>query len=61
VYRQLNTGDAFLSPFFEKLIGVDYVRRMIIDGKTAEEIKAVWQPDVVFFKQQRRKYLLYRE
>ena len=46
---------------FEKLIGVDYVRKMIIEGRTAEEIRAEWQPDVERFRQLRRKYLLYDE
>jgi len=60
-YRNLNTGDRFFNPFFEKLIGVDYVRKMIEQGKSADEIKAAWQDDVKKFKQQRKPYLLYRE
>lgn len=60
-YRNLNMGDRFFSPFFEKLIGVDYVRRMIEDGKDADEIKACWKDDVEKFKVQRRPYLLYEE
>ena len=60
-YRNLNIGESFFRPFFENLIGVDYVRRMIIQGKSADEIKAMWQDDVVKFKQQRKPYLLYGE
>ena len=60
-YRNLNMGDRFFTPFFEKLIGVDYVRKMIRDGKSAAEIKAVWKSDVEIFKKQRRPYLLYPE
>ena len=33
-YRNLNLGDHFFRSFFEKLIGVDYVRRMIEEGKS---------------------------
>lgn len=58
-YRNLNLGDPFFSPFFENLIGVDYVRKMIKEGKSADEIKAVWKNDVEKFKQQRKPYLLY--
>jgi uncharacterized protein YbbC (DUF1343 family) len=60
-YNNLNMGNHFFRPFFEKLIGVDYVRNMIIQGKTAQEIKAMWADDVEKFKQQRRPYLLYEE
>ena len=60
-YRNLNLDDYFFRPFFENLIGVDYVRRMIKQGKSADEIKAMWQNDVVKFKQQRKPYLLYEE
>jgi len=60
-YRNLNMGDRFFSPFFENLIGVDYVRKMIEQGKSAAEIKAMWQDDIVKFKRQRKPYLLYDE
>ena len=60
-YRNLNMGNEFFKPVFEKLIGVEYVRQMILDGCSAEEIKARWSDDVACFKEQRRKYLLYAE
>ena len=60
-YRNLNIDDHFFRSFFELLIGVDYVRRMIKQGKDANEIKAMWQDDVAKFKQQRKPYLLYAE
>lgn len=60
-YRNLNIGDRFFTPFFEKLIGVDYVRQMIEAGNDAKDIKAKWQRDVENFKKQRHKYLLYKE
>lgn len=58
-YNNLNLGDHFFRPFFEKLVGVDYIRRMIKQGKSADEIKAMWKDDVVKFKEQRKPYLLY--
>jgi len=60
-YNNLHLDDFFFSGFFEKLIGAGYVRKMIEEGKSAEEIKAVWQGDVQKFKIQRKPYLLYPE
>mgnify|MGYP001128012136 CR=1 FL=1 len=60
-YRNLNIGDRFFTSFFELLMGTSYVRRMIEEGRSAEEIRARWMPDVERFKEQRRPYLLYNE
>ncbi len=60
-YQNLKMGDKFFTTFFEKLIGVDYVRQMIKQGKSAKEIKARWKPDVEKFKEQRKPYLLYEK
>ena len=60
-YRNLNMDDYFFRPFFERLIGTDYVRKMIEQGKDADEIKVMWKEDVEKFKVQRRPYLLYEE
>ena len=60
-YEHLNMDNYFFRSFFELLVGVDYVRKMINQGKTEEEIRALWQNDVIRFKEQRRPYLLYEE
>ena len=60
-YNNLNMGNGFFTSFFEKLVGVDYIRRMIVEGKSNEEIRAMWQGDVEKFKKQREPYLLYKE
>lgn len=60
-YGRMNIGEKFFTPFFEKLVGVDYVRRMIVDGASAGEIRARWRNEVEAFKDLRRKYLLYPE
>ena len=60
-YTDLQQGDKFFTSFFEKLIGVDWVRPMIEQGKSAAEIQARWQPDVEQFKKDRKPYLLYEE
>ena len=51
----------FFRRFFDLLLGQRYVREMIEEGATAEEIKARWQPDVEAFKELRKPYLLYAE
>jgi uncharacterized protein YbbC (DUF1343 family) len=60
-YHNLAIKEKFFKPMFEKLIGVSWVREMIMAGCTAEEIEARWKEDVEKFKTQRRKYLLYKE
>ncbi len=60
-YRSSAKKTTFFTTFFEKLIGVDYVRDMIIRGKTNKEIKARWQGDIRKFKEQRKPYLIYLE
>jgi uncharacterized protein YbbC (DUF1343 family) len=46
---------------FEKLIGVGYVREMIIAGCTAEEIEAQWQEELERYRALRKRYLIYEE
>jgi len=64
-YRDLTShGKTFFlkdARFFDLLMGNTGVRKMIEQGKTAEEIKASWADDVARFKEQRRRYLLYDE
>ena len=60
-YHNLDIGEKFFKPMFEKLIGVEWVREMIVAGATAEEIEARWASDVEEFKLLRKRYLLYKE
>lgn len=60
-YHNSRLGDKFFTSFFELLTGVDYIRKMIKEGKSANEISAMWKEDVDRFKKQRAKYLLYEE
>jgi uncharacterized protein YbbC (DUF1343 family) len=60
-YNNLNLDDHFFRSFFELLSGQAYIRKMIKEGKSAAEIKAMWADDVARFKVQRRPYLLYPE
>lgn len=49
------------SSHFEQLVGVPYVREMILSHRPTSEIEAMWQADVARFREQRRPYLLYPE
>lgn len=60
-YTNLNLDDHFFRSFFELLSGQGYIRKMIKEGKSAAEIKAMWAGDVAKFKEQRKPYLLYPE
>ena len=60
-YRDLGMGDKFFTDFFEKLVGVSWVRQMIQQGSSADDIRARWQGDVQRFKEQRKPYLMYEE
>lgn len=60
-YRRTDLGEKFFTPFFDKLTGVEYIRIMILEGKSASEIRSRWLPDLTHFKTLRKKYLLYAE
>ena len=60
-YNKTGLGEQFFTRFFELLAGRGDIRQMIMDGKSADEIKATWKEDVEKFKQQRKPYLLYAE
>lgn len=60
-YQNLQIGDKFFTPFFEKLIGDRSIRLLIEQGKTADEVSATWQDGVKQFMEMRKPYLLYEE
>lgn len=60
-YTKMGKPEKFFTSFFEKLVGVDYIRKMIIAGENAETIRKRWKKDVEKFKIQRKPYLLYKE
>ncbi|MFQ3278039.1 MAG: hypothetical protein ACI8SC_003001, partial [Colwellia sp.] len=50
----------FNSPqFMDKLAGTDKLRKAIIAGQSAEQIKLSWRAGITKFKQKRQPYLLY--
>ena len=60
-YNSTNLGDKFFTRFFDLLMGRKDIKQMIMDGKSADEIKATWADDVAKFKVQRKPYLLYKD
>lgn len=57
----LGMGDKFFTPMFEKLVGVGWVREMILAGASEAEIRARWAGDVERYRERRTKYLLYED
>ena len=45
--------------FMDKLSGTDKLRKAIVAGKSAQEIKLTWQQNLAEFRQLRKPYLLY--
>ncbi|MBL4940628.1 MAG: DUF1343 domain-containing protein [Colwellia sp.] len=45
--------------FMDKLSGTDKLRKAIIAGKSAQQIKLSWQQNLIKFKTRRKPYLLY--
>jgi uncharacterized protein YbbC (DUF1343 family) len=47
--------------FFNKLAGNANLMEQLKSGKSAEEIRASWQPGLIAFKKIRKKYILYKD
>ncbi|MDR1739491.1 MAG: DUF1343 domain-containing protein [Bacteroidales bacterium] len=61
MYNAYPDKDKFFTSFFDKLAGTKTLQQQIKQGKTADEIRASWQPALKEFKEMRKKYLLYDE
>ncbi|MDE6402241.1 MAG: DUF1343 domain-containing protein, partial [Muribaculaceae bacterium] len=59
-YDRMGRPAKFFTSFFELLIGDGDVRQLIIDGKSAADIKATWADDVNAFETRRKPYLIYK-
>ena len=58
-YKQCSEKEEFFNNFFDKLAGTDKLKKQIIAGKTAKEIKASWEEGLSSFKKLRENYLIY--
>ncbi|MBL7943860.1 MAG: DUF1343 domain-containing protein [Flavobacteriales bacterium] len=53
------SGPNASTDFFDKLAGSGTLRTQIEAGKTADEIKASWEPGLAKYREMRKKYLIY--
>jgi hypothetical protein len=60
-FKELGSDPGFFTPYFDQLAGTDQLRRQIIEGMSADEIRKSWEPGIEKFKKIREKYLLYPE
>lgn len=60
-FKVTNTTFFTRASFMDKLSGTDKLRKAIVAGKTQQEIKQRWQPDLLKFKRLRTPYLLYSD
>lgn len=58
-YHAFPNKNQFFNTFFDKLAGTDQLRKQIIEGKNATEIRQTWTIDLMNYQQLRKKYLLY--
>ena len=59
-YKQCPEKEEFFNKFFDKLAGTDKLKKQIIAGKTAKEIKSSWKEGLEDFKKVRKNYLIYQ-
>ncbi len=59
LFDNYQTKEKFFTEYFDKLAGTDQLRKQIMEGKTEDEIRKSWQPELNKYKQMRKKYLLY--
>lgn len=59
LYKVCVMKDKFFNNYFNSLAGNETLQKQIIAGKTEEEIRSSWEPDLKKFKEIRKKYLLY--
>lgn len=58
-YHKSGKGKEFFNNFFNTLAGTDELKKMILEGKTEQEILDSWEPGLQKYRALRAKYLLY--
>jgi uncharacterized protein YbbC (DUF1343 family) len=61
LYKTFPDKGHFFNSYFSKLAGTDKLRKQIEAGKSEQEIRASWEPELRKYKTSRKKYLLYRD
>ncbi|WP_448697973.1 exo-beta-N-acetylmuramidase NamZ domain-containing protein [Mucilaginibacter sp. AW1-3] len=60
LYKVFPDKEHFFTAYFTKLAGTDQLRKQIEAGKSEEEIRLSWEPELSRYKIMRKKYLLYQ-
>ncbi len=60
-YSNIKDKEHFFNSFFYNICGTDQLKKQIIEGKSAEEIRKSWQPELENFKEIRKEYLIYKD
>jgi len=62
-YNKFPGKDKFITrgKWFNLLMGNETVLKLIFEGKSEEEIRQTWQPELKIYSEMRKKYLLYPE
>ncbi len=61
LYDAYPDKEAFFRPYFDLLAGGDHLKQQIIEGKSEDEIRQSWEPELTQYKEMRKKYLLYKD
>ncbi|MDB5133058.1 MAG: hypothetical protein JWR02_2807 [Mucilaginibacter sp.] len=61
LYKAFPDKAHFFNSYFSKLAGTDKLRKQIETGKSEQDIRASWEPELKKYKITRKKYLLYRD
>lgn len=60
-YQNIEQQENFFIPFFYNISGTNKLKEQILQGKSAEEIRESWQPELEKFKEIRKKYIIYKD
>jgi uncharacterized protein YbbC (DUF1343 family) len=60
-YKKAVDKDKFFNNFFNNLAGNSTLQAQIKKGMTEDQIKKSWEPELVKYKELRKKYLMYAE
>ena len=61
LYNTSTMKDKFFNSYFNFLAGNETLQKQIKEGKTEEEIRKSWEPELIKFKATRKKYLIYKD
>jgi uncharacterized protein YbbC (DUF1343 family) len=60
LYDAFPDKEHFFNAYFTKLAGNTQLRKQIEEGKSEEDIRESWEPELSRYKMMRKKYLLYK-